>query len=710
MDFRLLHLNLGRHDYWDLDFASKGRNEVLAALPSVFPRLRCIILDGVPSLDMSYITRGMKAEFLAALLLDYPMMLSARHGQAMFLSAYMASTHVKDLVYLDLSYMPGSLRYELERLMLHRRLLPCLRILKVQGHEMDSHTAALLVDAFETQLWSLDLSNNRLTDGFLKHMMAHNLRAGPSSTSVRNDAQYDVEGKQVLEPGGNEFYGRFAVIEESEHSRTFSHPRRHLIDPPMYTREGEAPPQTGMPLRHNGRKRVAPDSCEGVKRILVGTAGQLPQGIEDIQGNEIFRGQGAITHLRLNDNDFSARQIERMLRDSPGHLEVLECDSTRLDIPKTSLPPWLSKTVAFSGFIGGSHLLRPVFSMNLQVLRIHHSLVTHIPSIKAANIPAEECLWLAETLFEPRASMAFPQAYQPDMNPRLYSLTLTGIPRYSSGPLISKLISFLELASVQERAIQDANVTSSYRSPATVRGLRHLRLEVGQDVREGRPDVLDFQDLDADKLASLDSTEFSFFGESGWTSPSPTTSKVESPPTSAASSETTASHPTPTAETQMPPPEYPVRLNQFPYNETTDDHLPRPEQWKGEVTTVPVWIGSGIPGPHAAVNEYMRALRDPSLHTNVGPASPCHVLAGVPAGSYLFHAAWDAMLVPPSMRRPTTDELAAMSDVVLAIKEYRAKTRAALAAVQKTAGTLDVALGEPHFHWTGKLEVSCPTT
>jgi hypothetical protein len=709
MDFRLLHLNLGRHGYWDLDFATKGRNEILGALPSVFPRLRCILLDGVPSLDMSSITRGMKTESLAALLLDYPTMLSARHGQTMFLSAYLASTHVKDLVYLDLSYMPGSLRYELERMMLHRQLLPCLRILKVQGHEMDSHTGALLVDAFETQLWSLDLSNNRLTDGFLKHIMAHNFGASTNLTSVRNDAQYDVEGRQVLGPGGNEFYGRFAVIEESEHSGTFSHPRRHLVDPPMYTREEQGPTQRGTFLRHNGRKRVTPDSCEEVKQTLVGAPGQLPQGIEVIQGNEIFRGQSAITHLRLSDNEFSARQIERMLRDSPGHLEVFECGSTRLDIPKTSLPPF--KAFTFSGFIGGSHLLRPVFSVNLQVLRIHHSLITHIPSIKGANIPAEECLWLAETLFEPRASMAFPQVYQPDMNPRLYSLTLTGIPRYSSGSLISKLISFLELASAQERAIQDADVTSSYRSPATVRGLRHLRLEVGQDVREGRPDVLDFQDLDAGKLASLDSTEFSFFGESGWTTASPTTSKVEPPRPSAASSfEIAASHPIPTTEIEMPPPESPVRLNQFPFNETTDDHLTHTEPWKGEVMTVPVWIGSGIPGPHAAVNEYMRVLCDPSLHTNVGPASPCHVQAGVPAGSYLFHAAWDALLVPPSLRRPTTDELAAMSDVVWAIKQYRAKTRAALATVQETAGTLDVALGEPHFHWTGKLEVSCPTT
>jgi hypothetical protein len=52
-----------------------------------------------------------------------------------------------------------------------------------------------------------------------------------------------------------------------------------------------------------------------------------------------------------------------------------------------------------------------------------------------------------------------------------------------------------------------------------------------------------------------------------------------------------------------------------------------------------------------------------------------------------------------------------MRDVVAAIKAYRVQTRQAWeaakreAAQQKGCGGGEVKLGEPHFHWGGRLEV-----
>lgn len=48
-----------------------------------------------------------------------------------------------------------------------------------------------------------------------------------------------------------------------------------------------------------------------------------------------------------------------------------------------------------------------------------------------------------------------------------------------------------------------------------------------------------------------------------------------------------------------------------------------------------------------------------------------------------------------------------MRDVVEALKEYRGKTKAKKEEVRKEAGKGNVPLGEPHYHWCGKLEVSC---
>lgn len=707
MDFRLLHLDLGYPGVWEACHSTEGGNDILNVLPSVFPRLRCILVDGVRSLDISTLSHPVRVEGLAAHSRP-PWMLSARNGQISSLSTLLTSKFASDLVYLDISYLPGSLKYELEHAILHPRQLPNLRMLKVQGRELTDDIAIQLVNAFDTHLWSLDVNNNRLTDLFLEHITMNTWPHVARITRLRTDTHFDVEGTYVLQEGGNELYGQYAWIHESPHSETFNHPRRHLMDPPLYTQAADNHTQMVIMSRHNGRERARSDSVEEIKQILLGSSDALPPDAEEVIHDEIFTIQGAITHLHVDGNAFSARAVHKMLRESPGHLKVFECSSARLSFPAERLPPWLPKTTSLVGFLGGTHLFRPVISVNLQVLRIHHSLVTNIPTVQANNIPLKECFWLAETIFEKRASMAYPQVFMPDMNPRLYSLTLTDIPRYSSGILVEKLVSFLKLASMQERAIQDANVGSHHRSPTTLRGLRHLRLEVGGEVQSKSPDVLDFDDIDADKLASLESTDFSFFAESGWT-PTPSATSSKSRPSSTPNpndKSTNRPQPSETSSSDL----LLRRLSHFPYCTTQADYLPYTSTYNCLTNTVPVWIGTGIPSSsHPAVNAYMHSLCNPALHDLVGPASPAQIAAGAPTGSYLFHAAWDAMLVPPpeEIRRPTAEELAGMRDVVEALKEYRGKTKAKKEEVRKEAGKGNVPLGEPHYHWCGKLEVSC---
>ncbi|KAB5583709.1 hypothetical protein GE09DRAFT_1167549 [Coniochaeta sp. 2T2.1] len=718
LDFR--NLDLESYDFFERQLWHGGKSkEMPSRLASAFPNLRCILLDGAPDWLADSVVNDLQTDQSSSA--PWGCLMFAAPKMAIYQTLFLLSPQLESLVYLDLSYAPGPLNATVLT-----ACLPRLRMLKVQGRELGDENALSLVSLYKRQLWSLDLSDNRLTDAILEPMA---LSSFPI-TSFRNGTHNDVEGRLKWAGNlGSSWYGHFGFLQESEHSSAFNHPRRHLVDPPVYTRDASDPPmytRHSQPelveqryLRHDGRRPVRQDCAEGVKAILLGHAGQLPETVEDMRGHEMCASHGGITHLRLNGNNFSLHGVERMIRECPGQLEHFECDTVLIDLPRSAVAdgihhntlPRRFATARVTGFIGASHLFRPAFCPQLQVLRVHHSLVTRVPSIEEDTVTVGESLWIAERLFEPRAALAFPQVFAPDMNPRLYSLTLTDVPRWSSGSLIEKLVSFLQQASIQEREIQDANAAHAHRVSATVRGLRHLHLEFGQDPAEVAVDALDLEELDATELLSLeDKKQFSFFGQSGWTSCSPP-SNANGPQVwidgRGQKNEGSSFHDeTPLFSPGNPPPYRPG------YAETTDEFEQHRGDWNGQVFTIPVWVGRAVPGPHTAVNEYRRLLNDPhlvDLHTNVGPASPSHVLAGVPAGFYIYHAAWNAIMTPPIVRKPTQAELGEMHDVVAAIKAYRGKTKAAQSAAQRAAGTTNVPLGHPHNHWSGKLEISFPS-
>jgi hypothetical protein len=155
--------------------------------------------------------------------------------------------------------------------------------------------------------------------------------------------------------------------------------------------------------------------------------------------------------------------------------------------------------------------------------------------------------------------------------------------------------------------------------------------------------------------------------------------------------------------------------------------VPYDGEWTGKAFSILVWIGSTRSGTNALINEYRRLVTDRNLQDHVGPATPAQVLAGAPRGSYLFQTAWLAAIMPTDLAPPPTSRLSEMVDVVDELRKFRLKGRAAYTALQAqrsgafssssaaaAAGSVSgsasssvmVPLGEPHYFWTGKLEVA----
>ncbi|KAH6851284.1 hypothetical protein B0I37DRAFT_397231 [Chaetomium sp. MPI-CAGE-AT-0009] len=761
---------------------------VLFRIATRFHRLRCIFLDDHPNLEPEPPVNFLPSDRLP--LLEPPLLLSVARCRVDLRSSFFAAPYLRGLVYLDVSDMPGSLKSPLAYRTLSQANLPSLRILKAQGREMDNATATLLFKAFWEQLWSVDLGRNKLTDDILEVMHQFSF---PSQTS-RSD-HFAVEGRLLDHPTGTTSFGRFCAVHESSWSATFSHSHRHVADAPNYTLNAEDGFHPGSTPRLNGRVKIRSDSPDAMKTMFSGGAGSHAPSIESVYALDTCRGHQGVTHLYLNGNNISAAGLARMIRSSPGQLQRLECDSMAFKLPEAAPPSWLSRA-KLSGTLGWAHVFRPVFSANLQVLRVHHSVVTQLLSLELDGLSPLANLWVAETQLLPRAELAYPEAFVPDMNPRLRSLVLTRIPRYSAGPLIDKLINLLRLASMQERATQDIKIADRY-GPVTLLGLRHIRLEFEPGPRDELGDNSD-PDFDFDAAAVMDdaTNEFSFFGESAWSPsplPKPSSSAapaVERQPPAPTLLITPDLHPEPGRGPEAPsarpqpqqpphPPSY-SHANTTPSPETPASPETRPHQpdsephtwlWNGATHSAHVWTGPAGPSPREqqqpppplittttpiaspnpapsaatpAVREYARLVRaHPYLKTDPVPASPCHVAAGVPAAAgegaplrLLFSAAWECILCPPASggsnnnnnsrvrnegggksssfsakpALPTRAQLRGMRDVVAAVKAYRVQTRRAWEGAKREVaargvGRREVKLGEPHFHWGGRLEV-----
>jgi hypothetical protein len=656
---------------YSTEASERAISESFKALPRIFPRLICLLIDGHPELDPGSLvptaTAGKDGDQQSLQLLDLgrcPHQLATR---------YFSSALFRDLVYLDISFIPGSVSSAVQS-SLNPGYLPELRVLKVRGREMDDTTAALLFRAFKRQLWSLDISDNKLTDSALTSLVDLCFPL----LSFRSDARFETEGKLVNPREiGSITYGSFQSVEESDLSATFRHPERYIADPPPYVGHGDLGSlHEWQMVRAIGTERRRDDSVDAVRQILLNDA-VVESVSSTVSVNRHLRSGQGITHLYLNGNHFSTSAIQKLLRATLGKLEHLECDSCRFQLPKSALSPSLPKSIRVHGMFGAAHLLRPVFSSNLRSLRLHHSVVTQIPNVEAKGLSPITAHLHAETIFKDRIRMAYPQPFVPDLNPRLVSLTLIGIPARSIGPLISALTTFLDQVTAQQDAISTVSIPPTRHGSSVLSGLQHIRLELEPDYSDDSPSMFAEGDDNFDELLSPANDAGSSFREA----PRDITTEQCSPQTSRP--------PRSSSQYESSPLDAPIsEFTHVPGREHVTHRVDASDSWNGNVFSVPVWVGTGVPGPHPAVNAYMASLQDRRMHAGVGPAMPYHVAAGVPSGAYVFNVAWDAMCFPaqlPQVNRGAVSGV--LRDVATAIREYR----------QRTKGT--------RRHWNGRLEL-----
>ncbi|KPM45594.1 hypothetical protein AK830_g868 [Neonectria ditissima] len=630
-------------DSYHFSFGQQERslNQSFKRAMMLMPSLTCILLDGQGDLDPGSFLISAGSEPADERLL----LLSIANCPYPLPSSFFDFPRLSGLVYLDISGIPGSIWP-----MIQPSRLPDLRILKACNREIDDVVLNSLAIGFGTRLWSLDVSRNRLTDAVIDTLVSKCCR----QSNLHSEAYFRVEGKLDPVQGGTVEHGNFVFIEESELSGSFSHPERYLVDAPMYMAEQELGPQEYHVFRSDGEARIKPDSVDAVCKAFSGQHRHLSV--------DNYRDCLGLTHLKLSSNQISSFGIEKLLRASKGHLEELACDSMPAIVPpKTAVRIWPRSAMLY-GILNAAYF-RPVFSSNLRVLRLHHSLVTQIPTLEMKDLSTMSRLYVAETSILSRTQKAYPQFFVPDMNPRLTSLTLTHIPRRSSGPLINKLVDFLKLLSIQESAIYDTNMaSSSWRGSGLLEGLRHLRLEFEPDPKEEGFSTAD--DLDAEELMNSGEQGFSFFDDEKTRRHSTSKSR---------SSDLQADVNSGGATSQ----------ENDESDQVVGDFLTHYGEWNGKAFSVPVWIGPKVRSSNHVINDYRRLVLKHNLRDGIGPVTASQVIAGAPDRSFIFHTAWCMAIMPEKIEAPPWTALADMKDVLQELRQFRLSGRARYSGIEK---------------------------
>ncbi|CAK7272730.1 hypothetical protein SEPCBS119000_005277 [Sporothrix epigloea] len=737
---------------------STNLQEFAAALRLIgvaFPAVRCILLQGNTGYDLSDLGRLPKPEeYPDDGSVSMPLVLDIGCCGMPVPRSFFHTSYWRHLVYLDISGVHGSLQGNIRAGTFYHSVLPALRVLKICNRELDDASLASLAKFTCRRLWSMDLSQNRLTDSCVRNALHQCF--GTDELTVQGGC-YEVEGKLavVQDRAGaaipQMWRGWFSYVVESDQSATFSHPDRYLADSPLYDESSQTV------RRLAGNEPLRSDRVEDFKRILAGSPGQLPPDWLDAQNADICQLPQSLTHLHLGENpSFTVEGVESVFRFSRGHIRHFDCASPAM-ATGGQVP------FALAGIVGRSHLFRPVLASNLQSLRIHHSLVTQIPTLHDPRKSALVALDYAETVLRARAEMAYPLAFVPDLNPRLQSLTLTCLPRVSRAPLIDKLKQFLLAAADQENALgaQRAAFPMSRRGPTMVRGLRHIRLEFEPETPLDTNLDGPFESLDAQGLLDASAEDFSFFagkspaalpdaenmqmrnGDSGVARPFP-------PADASLSGSSSASDVVGKAKARQSD-----RLPYYPLPGALDADseyvcerllLHEPDHASdGVAIRVSVWVGSGRRGTNQALNAYMANLSRESLRSHIRPATPDQVKVGVPEGACVYNAAWDAILwlvgepdddgesssmtkdavslaeqpsmAPGQLASQLQSPHGQMHNVVDAIRQFRAETRAACRprglSPTSPASSASFKNKEPQCqqqklgsrYWTGTLEV-----
>ena len=383
------------------------------------------------------------------------------------------STPILDnIMFMDISYTTNTQAW---KALFSLRSLDNLRILKLRGLRLTDETLPLL--HLWLRLWSLDLRENYLTDQVIPFLLA---KCFAPKAPVNKDLKVDSE-EWVYE------------------------------DPPTYHQRDE---RDSSDSSYNGEASPRPDTVDSV-RCYMKRYGDLSSSSSMMlaEGDAMLQNTG-LTHLYLSSNKFTARGTRNILL-STNRLQVLDVGSVKMHIyPIQNTTQYAQPHTA--------HLLDRRTGTRIDDLRIHHSLVTCIPTVVQGSLHEgfmPKHLPKAEKF---KISDFGSDAFNPLMNYRLTSLTLTDIPVKSTGTTITRLITFLRACARQEAILLSA-ATSGPRtrhSPRLLPGLRKLRLEFlyekpGAD--EIGPSVSG--DQDADVFQAQSQGDFSFFADEKISSP-----------------------------------------------------------------------------------------------------------------------------------------------------------------------------------------------
>ncbi|KAM0249179.1 hypothetical protein ACHAQJ_009159 [Trichoderma viride] len=655
-------------------------DEAVERALDLLPNVDCLFLDDHPGLSMRFLRRIPPRASGSLRMLSVP---NCRNGIP---AALISGGCLQGLVYLDISRMPKIPFQTLET-----KYLPELRILKLRQQGIRDPSFPALAGLLRRRLWSLDLSDNKLTDAALENELLGSMFY---TNELRSEAHAQAEGSLVSLPIATARHGLFRMLRESAQSALFLPGERYLGDAPPYATINV---DNNMTRRSDGSVPMRTDTLDDVLRLLSRDDGMIATSHSP--------GSEGLTHLHLSGNQFSAVAVEKMLRTSAGRLEHFDCDSMRLFPPSNPTTSHIlnpSIVVKLDGFSGMWHIFRPVWSSNLRSLRIHHSLVTNIPTLEVPGHFPIEHMYLAEMQLLPKLDRAYPLAFVPDMNPRLESLTLTCVPRHSFGPLVQKLALFLRRLGMQECILattKEAEASLPGKSLRLVRGLRQLTLEMG-------PDLLPPLDVDVQELLTSGEAPFSFFDrpEEHHSAPpqeSPPLRPPQERPPLRLWSYPMMSPTNPGSIAVHPSAAYNPALLESPNRDYSKEQwvIHWPEEYTN--STMVVWAGNPA-SPNAIIKVYNHLVIKCSQREGAGPVNLTQKNAGAPEECIIFHTTWLFASLPQQIRSlplTTLRDTVVSKDVAATLHRLRVSTFEDFEREQKLEPN------NTYWYWGGTLKI-----
>lgn len=406
-----------------------------------FPNLNCILLAPTCSEDYGVFPGADLPDGYTGI--PSPEFLSAAGCTTFNYSLILRQNITKYLVYLDAS---GTVRSPNWGSSFAIENLPNLRILKLRGLRLTDTLLPPIVTNSRHQIWSLDLRDNLLTDNTIVALLR----------SCFLERFPDIE------------YGPLRATDEG----LFEHP-------PIYREinEGADPPSTTMTtLRPDIINRVECSTQGGHELNIL----ERKNGTED----NLLMVTG-LTHLYISNNRFTALGPQNLLGRT-NSLQVLDAGSNR-----TSLAIGAGAGVDVYAQEHTIRFLSRKWQPRLEVLRIHHSIITRQASVVSQNNKYDSKEAISNLKVEKSCQTELENqgpSFDPNDNTRLRSLTLTSIPRKSNMGLFLALKGFIVRLAAQEVTIADARENiKSRRSPILYPGLRKLTLEFLPEEHVVRP-------------------------------------------------------------------------------------------------------------------------------------------------------------------------------------------------------------------------------